>query len=192
MVGYIFRLEPKGLVRVFDGFVGEIPVKQEEASKPGHYKLVASYVDRGVGAIPPLTTSADLHLRPRLVEAETADQVIGPQVLSSGTAGGGKFVGAINDGHSLKLEKLSLDRVSRLTFRVASAGQGGTIEVRLNQPDGELLASADIEVNGQWEQWYERTTPIKEIKGRHDLFILFVHPKKAGGLMNLDSIHFHR
>ena len=192
MVSYIFRLEPKGLVRVFDGFVGEIPVKQEEACKPSHYKLVASYVDRGAGAIPALSTSVDLHLRPRLIEAESADQVTGPQVLGSGSASGGKFIGAINDGHFLKFQKLSLDRVSRLTFRVASAGQGGTIEVRLDQPDGELLASAEIEINGHWEQWYERTAPIKEIKGHHDIFILFVHPKKAGGLMNLDSIHFHR
>lgn len=192
MVSYIYRLESKGLVRVFDGFVGEIPVKLEEASKPGHYRLIANYTDRGAGVIPPLTTSAEISLRSRLVEAETANQVRGPQLLGSSTAGGGKFVGAINDGHFLKFEGLSLDRVSRLTFRVASAGAGGTIEVRLDRPDGELLASADVEVNGHWEQWYERSSTLKATQGQHDLYILFIHPQQAGGLMNLDSIHFHR
>ena len=30
---------------------------------------------------------------------------------------------------------------------------GGQIELRLDQPDGELLATADIEVYGQREHW---------------------------------------
>jgi len=58
------------------------------------------------------------------------------------------------------------------------------------------LATADVEVNGEWEQWYERkvdlaaTTGGTETSGCHDLFILFTHPNKSGGLMNLDSIYF--
>ncbi|HEY0985160.1 PQQ-dependent sugar dehydrogenase [Schlesneria sp.] len=192
MVDYIFRLEPKGLVRVYEGFVGEIPVAPEEVQQAGHYRLIASYVDRGWGAIPPLTTSAEILLRPRLVEAETAHLVHGPQILNSGTAGGGKFIGAIDHGHYLKLESVSLERVSQLTFRVASAGAGGRIEIRVDQPDGPLLAATDVEVNGDWERWYNRTVPIQGPEGSHDLYVLFVHPAKAGGLMNLDSIRFER
>ena len=49
----------------------------------------------------------------------------------------------------------------------------------------------EIQVNGQWEQFYEKTVDIPETQGRHDLFIRFTHPGQAGGLMNLDSIYFH-
>ncbi|MCY2968380.1 MAG: carbohydrate-binding protein, partial [Planctomycetota bacterium] len=190
MVGWIYSLEPAGLVRIFHGFVGEIPVLKEEAGKPGYYSLEANYVDRGAGDIPPLTASTTLHLRRRLVEAETADEIHGPQKLQSGTAGGGVFIGAINHDHYLRFNSLSLDRVKKLKLRVASAGAGGEIEIRLDKPDGELLAKAEIEVNGAWEKWYERTVEIPATQGRHDLFVRFVNARNQGGLMNLDSIYF--
>ena len=190
MVSWIYSLEPQGLVRVFNGFVGEIPLNKDETSKPGHFKLEANYLDRGAGAIPPLNASALIYLRQRLVEAETADEVHGPQILNSGTAGGGKFAGAINHGHALRFNSLTLDKVKHLTFRVASAGAGGSIEVRVDRPDGDLLATVPIEVNGAWEVWYEKTIEIPATKGRHDVWIRFIHPQNAGGLMNLDSILF--
>ena len=133
-----------------------------------------------------------LLLRQRTVEAETADDIQGPQVLGSGNASGGKFIGAINHGHFLRFRNIAMDEVSSVTLRIASAGAGGQIEVRLDEPDGELLATTDVAVNGQWEQFYERKVELTKTAGRHDVIIHFVHPNKAGGLMNLDSIQFQR
>jgi cytochrome c len=192
MVSWIYSLEPSGLVRVFGGFVAEIPVDPKDETSPGYYRLEATYTDRGAGSIPPLSASVVTLLRQRRVEAESADEILGPQVLGSGTAGGGQFVGAINHGHTLRFRDIAMDDVGSVTLRVASAGAGGQIEVRLDQPDGELLATADIEVNGQWEQWYERQVDLTKTSGRHDVIIRFVHPQQVGGLMNLDSIYFHR
>jgi cytochrome c len=192
MVGWVYSLQPAGLVRVFSGFVGEIPIPKEDGGKPGHYRLEANYIDRGVGSIPPLSASATIYLRPRLVEAESADVIHGPQILGSGTAGGGKFIGAINHGHYLQFNGITLEHVKRLTLKVASAGAGGAIEIRLDNPEGELLATVPVEVNGAWEKWYERTVELPETQGRHDLYVRFVHPNKASGLMNLDSIEFLR
>jgi cytochrome c len=191
MVGWVYGLQPSGLVRVFNGFVGEIPVTKEEASKPGHYTLEANYIDRGAADIPALTASAVIYLRPRLLEAETADDIHGPQILSAGSAGGGKFIGAINHDHYLRFNSVTLDRVKKLTFKVASAGSGGAIEVHLDQPDGPLLVTTPVEVNGQWEKWYDKTVELPETKGRHNLFVRFVNAKNTGRLMNLDSIYFH-
>ena len=160
------------------------------SSKPGYYRLEANYIDRGVGEIPPLSASATLLLRQRLIEAETADEVHGPQLLSSGNAGGGKFVGAINHGHYIRINNITLDKVKRLTLKLASAGAGGAVEVRLDKPDGELLVTVPVEVNGQWEKFYDRTVEIPATKGRHDVIFRFVHPANAGGLMNLDSVNF--
>jgi cytochrome c len=77
-----------------------------------------------------------------------------------------------------------------LKLKIASAGAGGAIEIRLDSPDGELVAEVPVEVNGQWEQFYERTVSAGERSGRRDLFIRFTHPQQAGGLMNLDAIEF--
>ena len=190
MVGWVYGLEPAGLVRVFPGFVNEIPVSKDEVAKPGYFKLEANYLDRGFRDVPPLSGSATLLLRPRLIEAETADEIHGPQILGSGSAGGGKFIGAINHGHHVRINGISFDRVKKLTLKVASAGQGGSIEVRLDKPDGDLIATVPVEVNGQWEKFYEKTTELTATTGRHDVYFVFTHPSKAGGLMNLDSVNF--
>jgi cytochrome c len=190
MVAWIYSLEPAGLVRVFQGFAGEIPVSSEEAAKSGYYRLEAVYADRGAGPVPALTAAATVYLRQRLVEAELADEVRGPQILNSGNASGGRFIGAINHGHVLRFSGVQLDHVGALKLKIASAGAGGAIEIRLDSPDGELMAEVPVEVNGQWEQFYERTVSAGERSGRRDLFIRFTHPQQAGGLMNLDAIEF--
>jgi hypothetical protein len=49
-----------------------------------------------------------------------------------------------------------------------------------------------VEVNGQWEQFYARRVELMKTASRHDVIIRFVHPNKASGLMNLDSVQFQR
>ena len=73
---------------------------------------------------------------------------------------------------------------------LASAGAGGGVEIRRDAPDGPLLATVPIEVNGHWEQFYERTATWDRVEGRHDVWIVFTHPGRAGGLGNLDSVRW--
>ena len=204
MVGWIYSLQPSGLVRVFSGFVGEISVTADEADNPGHYRLDVSYTDRGAGVVPALSSSDTVYLRPRLVEAELADEIHGPQILGSGRASGQKFVGAINHGHTLRFRNINFDQISTATLKIASAGAGGAIELRADQADGPLLAVVPVDVNGNWEEFYERRVELSKssgsvgdandgpdtISGRHDLVVVFTHPDRAGGLMNLDAIDF--
>ena len=130
------------------------------------------------------------------MEAESADEVGGPQLLGSGSASGGRFVGAINHDHYLKFREVNLGHVNQLKLNVSSAGTGGSIEIRQGQKDGPLLASTEVRVNGEWEKWYELTVDLPETSGEadaqtpKDLFVVFTNPQKAGGLMNLDSIYF--
>ena len=131
-------------------------------------------------------------LRPRKLEGEFADQISGPQVLNSGNASGGKFIGAINHGHYLKFVDVPLKDASRVLLRVAAAGAGGSIELRSGSQDGKLLGAATIEVNGQWEQFYDKWIELPAERERCDLYIVFVHPQRASGLMNLDSITFEK
>ena len=190
MLEWIFALEPAALPRVFTGFVGEIPPAADAAAKAGRYRLEASYIDRGAAGVPPLVGSAVVTLRSRRIEAEEADEIRGPQVLGSAAASGGKFIGAVNHRHALRLRDVPLAGVRSVLLRLASAGAGGGVEVRLDAPDGPLLAATPVEVNGHWEKFYDRTVPIAVTTGRHDVFVVFTHPAGAGGLMNLDSLAF--
>jgi cytochrome c len=47
-----------------------------------------------------------------------------------------------------------------------------------------------IEVNGQWDKFYEKTVELPKQQGEHDVYIVFTHPGNAGGLMNLDTVYF--
>lgn len=189
MVSWVYTLQPNGGLRSFQGFNGEIPAAEEK--KPNvHMVLEVNYRDRGVGEIPAITTSEKIVLRNRLVEAEDADEIKGPQTLGSGNAHGGRFLGAINNGHYAKFSRVPLDRVSALKLSVASAGAGGSIEVRLDKPDAAPIATVPIEVNGEWEKFYEKTVALPKQEGEHDVYIVFAHPGNAGGLMNLDTVYF--
>lgn len=192
MVAWIYSLEPSSLTRIVAGFTGTVPVSAEDAASGVPLRVEAAYLDRGAGDIPALASSAAIHLRPRVAEAEGADEIRGPQVLSSANAGGGHFLGAIDHGHAIRFTAVPLDDVSGVSLRVASAGAGGAIEVRLDAPDGPLLATVPVEVNGQWEDFSERQGAWEAVAGRHDVWIVFTHPGKAGGLMNLDRVHWLR
>jgi cytochrome c len=188
MVTWIYSLKPSGTMQVYHGFAGE--VLPAASDRNGFLRLEATYIDRGADQIPPLTTSVVLQLRPRLIEAEDADDIRGPRVMDSKTASNERFVGAIDHNSWLRFNNISLNQVRRLTFRVASAGAGGRIEVALDREDEALIAQTDVEVNGEWEKWYERSTELPAVSGTHDVFIRFVNSEHTGGLMNLDSVFF--
>jgi hypothetical protein len=71
---------------------------------------------------------------------------------------------------------------------VASAGAGGHIEFRLHSPDGPVLGSMPVEVNGDWEQFYLREIEVEANMVTADLFLVFVNKKNRSGLMNIDWI----
>ena len=73
---------------------------------------------------------------------------------------------------------------------MASAGVGGAIEVRRGSVDGQLLGKATVEVNGQWEEFYEKIITLESTTGTDDLFLVFQNEKNRDGLMNVDSLTF--
>jgi cytochrome c len=193
MVSWIHGLERTALPRVFQGFTGEIPVDAEALARAGGCRLEASYLDRGgPDGIPPLAGAASVSLRPRRIEAEAADSIVGPEVLGAGSASAGRFIGAVDHGDTLLFRAIPLDTVGQVTLRLASAGAGGEVELRLDSATGPVLARVPVEVNGQWEQFYDRAVPLPPTTGRHDVVVRFTHPQQAGGLCNLDTVVFGR
>jgi cytochrome c len=180
MVRWVFALEPgktgAGIVR---GLSGDLPVPKDNRARVGI--LEATYTDGGRAPAGALSGKATIKLRHRRLEAERADEKHGLKVL-------GNFLGAIDHGHYARFDRVNLSDSESVTARVASAGQGGTIELRSGAPDGPLLAELEVKPTGGWEKWVELNSPLSSsTTNRADLFVVFVNPGK-GGLMNLDWV----
>ncbi len=186
MVEYVYSVKPDPSVTMTRGPSGKITVPTNQSS----IRLEATYTDLGRDDIPPLNGTAVLELRSRRIQAETADEFRDTQPLGSARAEGGAFLGAINNGAFVRIKNIHLDQVQQIALMVASAGAGGTIDVHRDAVDGPLLGSTDIQVNGDWEAFHEKTIALPETTGRCDLYLVFKNANNPGGLMNIDAIEF--
>jgi cytochrome c len=188
MVRYVYSIQADANSKTVGGLNNTIEVTADLSG----VQLEAFYTDLGRGPIPALTGSQTVRLRSRVVQAEQVDSISKAKVLNSARAQGKAFVGAIESGAILRLNGITLTKVSQIIVRVASAGQGGFIEVHRDKVDGELLGRVDVAVNGDWEAFSELTIALDGQKGTHDLFFVFKNEKGGGGLMNIDSIEFRK
>ncbi|HWM08730.1 MAG TPA: ThuA domain-containing protein, partial [Solirubrobacteraceae bacterium] len=160
--------------------------------------IVASYTDEAQGAANALTGLDDVILHPKPKQAEFFDstgRVAGspaggdPGVLTETTAdaGAGLNIGFIERGDYVSFERMSLEELTGIRFRVASGGAGGTIEARLDSPTGELAGSVAVAPTGGWQNWANVTMDLPTPPaGTHELFLVFTHPTDNGGLFNLN------
>jgi cytochrome c len=195
MLTWIFALEAEGASGLLrPGLVGEVLAAElcESDAPSGSLVLDATYTDTGGEAAGALAGTARRVLRTYRVEAEHFTWRVGTQSLDSGTAKGGTFIGAINDGDYLVFEDIDLAGIASVRSRVSSAGAGATVEFRADALDGPPIASFELEPNGAWEEWFELTAEIADPGGSHDIYVLFSNPGAPGGLMNLDSLEFRR
>ncbi len=151
----------------------------------------ASYTDNGAGDLPPLTGSDEVVLQLKNKQAEFFTDSEGVTVLSKEGAGGGRVVGDIHDGDWISVDPVNLHQVDQIGFRIASGGIGGTIEVRVGAPDGELISSVDVANTGGWEN-FETVGPvdITDPGGTNALYFVFTGDGDEA-LFDVDIIHFH-
>jgi cytochrome c len=184
MVEYVFSVTADKSNPTSQGFANSVAI----SDVGGSLKLEATYTDLGRGEIPALIGTGSVVLRSRHIQAEAADQVDAAQRLGSSKAEGGHFIGAINHDAFLKFDSIPFDGLKSVTARVASAGAGGMIEIRRGKPDGTMIGSGEVKVNGSWEDFYELDIALEPSTGRDALYLVFKNPKNRGGLMNIDSL----
>lgn len=80
--------------------------------------------------------------------------------------------------------------VTAVEARVASGGTGGTLEFRLDAPDGPLIAQAPLPVTGGWQSWTTVSAPVTGAAGVRDLYVVFTRQTGSGGLGNLNWFRF--
>lgn len=126
----------------------------------------------------------------RRVEAETIAWSDGVGVEPNSQTG--VYVSDIHNGDFLTVKNVDFSNVGPRSFgaSVASALRGGTIEVRLGSPEGDLIASLAVPGTGGWENWQYLETPVKpDVAGVHDVCFVFTG-RKGPKLFNFDFWQF--
>lgn len=103
-------------------------------------------------------------------------------VQTAACSEGGECIGWIEAGDWVRYERVDLGRrTEQIELRAASASEGGIIEVRLDEPNGELLGSCKVPSTGDWQTWVSCPARIKPTSGIKTLCLVFRPPQPSRG-----------
>lgn len=77
--------------------------------------------------------------------------------------------------------------ITNVSARVACAGDGGTLEFRLDGSSGRLVGSIKIPNTGGWQTWQTVSAPVSGAAGVHDLYLVF---RGTSGIGNVNWFQF--
>lgn len=164
------------------GFARSVAVEEFKYNKDGTIPTIMP-TDEGpapVGVLNPY----------RRVEAETMAWSKGVRVEQNSKTG--VYVSDIHNGDYIRVGNVDFGKKGPKSFvaDVASALRGGTIEVRLDKEDGELIASLNVPGTGGWEDWKSiETSVVAKATGIHDVYFVF-KGRKGPKLFNFDYWQF--
>ncbi|WP_405407924.1 PQQ-dependent sugar dehydrogenase [Streptomyces decoyicus] len=150
----------------------------------------AEYTDKGANGQPALTTHDQHVAQPRHRQAEHFGDAKGVSVVGHTPAHGGKTVGDINNGDWISFTPYLISDATSLTARVASAGSGGTLEIRSGSPTGRLLGSAKVEPTGSWETYQDVTTALTRPPATSTTLYLVFKGSGSAALYDVDDFTF--
>ena len=90
---------------------------------------------------------------------------------------GGECIGWIEQGDWVRYERVDFGQhTGQVEIRAASATTGGTIEIRLDRPDGKLVGSCSVPNTGGWQSWSSFNTKIEPVSGTRTICLHFLAP----------------
>lgn len=111
------------------------------------------------------------------IQAENFDSMSGIGTETTSDTGGGLDVGFVNNTNGdsyVAFNNMDFGPgPTNVSARVASATGGGTVEFRLDSPNGALMASVPVGNTGGWQSWQTVTASASGTSGVHKLFIVF-------------------
>jgi arabinoxylan arabinofuranohydrolase len=121
------------------------------------------------------------------VEAETFAQRAG--ITTEVCTEGGLNVTSITNGSWVRIRGVNFGAGAAAFYaRVASAGSGGNIEIRLDGQNGALVGTCTVPSTGGWQSWTTVSANVSGASGVHDLYLKFTGG--AGNLFNLNWWQF--
>jgi hypothetical protein len=78
-----------------------------------------------------------------------------------------------NDWAAYKWVDFETYPVQAFQAHAASLAYGGLIEIHLDQPDGELIGTCEVNRTGGWQKWATFSCPIRKAKGVRAVYLVF-------------------
>ena len=128
-----------------------------------------------IGAVAITNASAEEAIPVGAVRAESFAEQQGVQLEGTADVGGGKNVGWLANGDWMRYNGLDLGSAGGLTTSVrvaAASNDGGTVELRVDSPTGQLIASIPIKATGGWQAWVTKSDTQPSPGGKRDVFLL--------------------
>lgn len=150
----------------------------------GTYYITASYTDRGAGEIRPLTAREEIRLRSARLRALSYDDHYQVRRMRVDNVAGAdtreriELLRGDKNGYAV-YKDIDLTDIAGIDLRLfldPDRFQEGKVELRLNGPEGERIAT--IPTRHTTRQLVLQNVPVRETAGRHDLYLLF---KTDGG-----------
>ncbi|WBB78172.1 family 43 glycosylhydrolase [Micromonospora sp. WMMD882] len=102
---------------------------------------------------------------------------------------GGMNVGWIDNNDYIKVKGVNFGTgANSFSARVASAGNGGRIELRLDSTSGPVVGTCTVGNTGGYQTWTTTTCGVSGATGTRDLFLRFTG--SGGGLFNVNWWQF--
>jgi arabinoxylan arabinofuranohydrolase len=79
----------------------------------------------------------------------------------------------LDDWAAFKYVDFEAQPVQTFQARAGSLAYGGVIEIRLDQPDGELIGTCTISRTGGWQKWGTFTCSVKSPGGARAVYLVF-------------------
>jgi hypothetical protein len=103
---------------------------------------------------------------------------------------GGRNVAFIDNGDYIKVKGVDFGSgAASFEARVASATNGGNIEIRRDSPTGTLMGTCTVAGTGGWQTWMTRSCGVSGATGIHDLYLRFTGG--SGSLFNVNWWRFN-
>lgn len=176
--------ERQGRCRIAKGYGGSIGVPKNEKIRKGIFQ--AEFTDFGKSPAAALTTTATVNLRARTIEAEAADEIIGPKPARFSSASGNSALGSISQGHAIKVSNVYLNNVSSVTIRYGLPEGERVIEIRKGAKDGPKIGEIAFAPSGAWDKWKEAEGTFENSDETADLYFVF------SGSVNFDWLRFNK
>jgi arabinoxylan arabinofuranohydrolase len=118
-------------------------------------------------------------------EAEEYSAQNGIQTENCSDTGGGINVGYIENGDWLRFNSLDFGSGAALfEARVASATNGGNLEIRLDNLAGTLAGTCVVTGTGGWQTWVTKSCSVSGLSSIHDIYLKFTGG--SGYLFNIN------
>lgn len=151
-----------------------------------YYVLNTNYTDQGG-----LTAFDQMILHPKRKEAEFYFGSSGvTKIGNTDAAGGGSEAIRVDHGGNIGFSGRNLLNMNAVKYRVAAEAIGGTIEFRIDNPDGPLLATTNVPITGSANNWIDIESSFTDPGGKHDIFFVFKNNPGQQDIFDLNYIEF--